>query len=569
MWHIQFLTHFIELIHKMKPQQRKKARISPPTEFSHTSNSDMVPSSQSDEEELATANQVIGATMANRGGATKRSKLPTPHRDDEGVDAMEIDDHASVFQDEVMRDAEPLKPAFRITQMLTPPLSDLSSPPPTPVASAKNSTQNIIASIKARAYAKSFSSPESDQYDFQDDLDSSDDEPLPTLPLPAPRQRKWVFSFKLLICPHHRYSTRRKVKQTDNGSSNRATTRYSFRNCSSSPLETNVKTQAKPAKKGPDPFTALLKEKHQAEKRGNGSGAIEKAELTLLQYDGKDGLLNEMDDDEDDEVPEWGTNIPSASIRDILNARNGRKDDSDLDLDEGDRERILEEEGGKTVLKILEQDKAERFKTSNDDKVSGIQIWTQKADEQSSTMAVDGNYRIIGNSPVVSLLNKSLTCGGTSLYSASFLAVTVPIATIRATLLLKMNLMSVAQPAERVAIASCLLDISTIFFHRYSCQMLKDFQGLSNSSLGTDDAVNTLTKFWSSSMQPSTTTILFKDILNCLKGFGVNPHILSAQNWEIESPGACNNPQDKEVVIPRLVTLITACARSIFSFLVL
>lgn len=65
-------------------------------------------------------------------------------------------------------------------------------------------------------------------------------------------------------------------------------------------------------------------------------------------------------------------------------------------------------------------------------------------------------------------------------------------------------------------------------------------------------------------MQPSTSTILFKDILNCLKGFGVDPHILAAQNWEFGSPGACNNPRDKEVVIPRLVTLITTCARSIF-----
>jgi len=176
----------------MKPQQRKKARVSPPTEFSQPSNPDMVPSSQSDEEELATANQVSGASTANRGGATKRSKLPTPHQDDESVGAMVIDDHASIFQDEIMRDAEPLKPTFQTTQMLTPPLSDLSSPPSTPTASAKKSTQNIIASIKARAYAKSFSSPESDQYDFQDDLDSSDDVPLPSLPLHAPRQRRWV-----------------------------------------------------------------------------------------------------------------------------------------------------------------------------------------------------------------------------------------------------------------------------------------------------------------------------------------------------------------------------------------
>ena len=398
----------------MQPQQRKKARVSPSTEFPQQSDPDMVPSSQSDEEELATADC---ASTANRGGVTKRSNLPTPHRDDEGVDAMAVDDnHPSLFQD--VKVAERLRPAVQITQMLTPPLSDLSSPPPTPIASAKKSTRNIIADIRARAYAKSFSSPESDQFDFQDLLDSSEDEQLPTLPLPAPKQRRWVFlsNFAGKVFSCHLYSMRRKGKQTD------PSTRYSLRNRSSSLLQPSVKTRAKPTKKGPDPFTALLKEKHLAERCGNGSEAIEKAELTVLQYGGKDGLLDEMEDEEGvEDVSEWGTNVSSGSIRDILNARNARKDDSDLELDEGDKKRILEEEGGKTVLNILEEDKAERCKTGND-KISGIRIWTQKADAESSAMAVDEDYQISGDSPVVRLLNNSLTSGGTSLDSPSFLS---------------------------------------------------------------------------------------------------------------------------------------------------
>ena len=186
----------MQIIRKIKPQQRKKARISPPTGLSRPSNPDMVPSSQSDEEELPPADhQLSGVSTTNKAGATNSSKLPT-HRDGESTNAMTVNDHASASQDEVMKDAEldlePLKPV-QLTQMLTPPLSDLSSSPPTPIVSdgAKKSTQNIIADIKARAYAKSFS-PESDQFEFQDNLDSSEDEQLPTLPLPAPRSKKWV-----------------------------------------------------------------------------------------------------------------------------------------------------------------------------------------------------------------------------------------------------------------------------------------------------------------------------------------------------------------------------------------
>lgn len=313
------------------------------------------------------------------------------------------------------------------------------------------------------------------------------------------------------------------------------------------------------AKKGPDPFIALLKEKNRASKSGNSSEAIEKAELIALRYGGKDGLLDEMEDEEDsEEFSEWAANISSGSIRDILNARNERRDDSDLDLDEGDRKRILKEEGGKTVLKILEQDKAERHKTGND-KISGIQLWTQ-ADAESSAMAVDENYRVPGDSPVVSLFNNSLECGGTSLASPSSLNLTVPIATLRTSLLLNMNLMSAVRPTERAAIASCLLDISTLLF-RFILSNVNRPQGLSpNSSPCTDAAVNTLTKFWSSSMQPSTSTIRFRDVLNCLKRFGVDPRILAGQNWGNENPGVFNNT---EAVIPRLVTLITACARSV------
>lgn len=256
----------------------------------------------------------------------------------------------------------------------------------------------------------------------------------------------------------HLFSTQRKGKQPDTGP---AETRYSLRKFS--PPEPKVKTQPKP--RGSDPFTALLKEKNQAAKRGNGRDAIEKAELTVLQYRGKDTLLDEMEGEEVEEAAEWGANISSVSVRDILNARNEPKDDSDLELDDRDKERIRGAKGGKTVLKILEQDKAERFKTCNDNTMSGIRLWAQKTDAESSAMAVDENYQISGDSPVVRLLNNSLGCGGMSLNSSLFLSSIIPAATGRTSSLLNMNIISAARPTERALIASCLLDISTPVFH--------------------------------------------------------------------------------------------------------
>ena len=264
-------------------------------------------------------------------------------------------------------------------------------------------------------------------------------------------------SLKSILMPHM-FSTQRTGKQPVV-----ATTCYSLR--SLLPSEPKVKIQSKPATRGPDPLTALLKEKRQAAKRGNGRDAIEKAELAVFQYGGKGTLLDEMEGEEVEEGAEWGTNISSVSVRDILNARSEKKDESDLELDERDKERIREAEGGKTVLKILEQDKAERFKTGNDNNVSGIRLWAQKTDAESSAMAVDENYRVPGDSPVVRLLNNSLECGGTSLGSPLFLGSVIPAATDRTSSLLNMNIISAARPADRAAIASRLLDISMLEFH--------------------------------------------------------------------------------------------------------
>jgi len=71
------------------------------------------------------------------------------------------------------------------SQMLTPPSMDHSFSVPTPLPSdPATKTAQIIAQIKARAYAKTQSSPEVAPLEFNDDLDDSSDGDsfLPVLP---------------------------------------------------------------------------------------------------------------------------------------------------------------------------------------------------------------------------------------------------------------------------------------------------------------------------------------------------------------------------------------------------
>ena len=157
-----------------------------------------------------------------------------------------------------------------------------------------------------------------------------------------------------------------------------------------------------------DPFAALLREKKQAEKSGTGSSfIISQAEKAI----GKACLTDEMDAEEGLDSEEWLA-TPSVSIRDILNSRNQRRDDDYVNLEDEDREKLLEEDGGKTVLEILEQDKAERRNAGGSNKTPGIQLWMTTTDSKSSTMAVDQRHQIPGSSTFVQLLNRSLGLDG-------------------------------------------------------------------------------------------------------------------------------------------------------------
>jgi len=155
---------------------------------SQISNTALIPSSQSNEEELPSAESQQCLSTALSNDIITRFALPSPHPDEDDF-AMAVDDDqqnsSSRFgQHESMKLVSPENP-IPIGPMLTPPLSDLSPLPPTPNPVSKITAADIIANIKARAYAKILSSPELDEVDFKIELASSDEEDLPVVPLPS------------------------------------------------------------------------------------------------------------------------------------------------------------------------------------------------------------------------------------------------------------------------------------------------------------------------------------------------------------------------------------------------
>jgi len=161
----------------------------------------------------------------------------------------------------------------------------------------------------------------------------------------------------------------------------------------SSPVETLpsfLAPRAKPKRrtKESDPLDFLLREKRAADKRGNGAGALQRAEDTLARLSMRSSDAEDedsaMDVDWADEVAarravregaRMGWSSASPPVR-----TPGRSSDVEDMLEEEDRERLLGEERGKAVGRILEKDRAAEKKKGQGkvvekDVVLGVPLW--------------------------------------------------------------------------------------------------------------------------------------------------------------------------------------------------
>ena len=138
----------------------------------------LVPSSQSDEEDLASMKKqehLPTFTLENNEGmviSTDNNLVPKPTRKATSTNCLS---------------RTPNSTSHSASQMPTPPLT-VSAPAPIPLDPATKTAQ-IIAQIKERAYAKTHCSPEVTPLEFIDDLDDSDDDFLPVLPFDSKSAR--------------------------------------------------------------------------------------------------------------------------------------------------------------------------------------------------------------------------------------------------------------------------------------------------------------------------------------------------------------------------------------------
>ncbi|EDR08791.1 uncharacterized protein LACBIDRAFT_296212 [Laccaria bicolor S238N-H82] len=432
-------------VKRMQTPQSKKRRISSPGPSSLHSSSSLVPSSQSDEEELAPSRSKARSTDVKAVDHWRKETLPhSPDvdSDDDRAAQTEIDpllssspltsrftspltepEHDTNLQRPTP--ASPFSPGFG--HIPTPPYTDRHSNdapmPPSPIAlDPATKAAQIIADIKARAYAATLLSPESTpSLEFKDELsDSSDDEMLPFVPVPAKEKSK----------------TKPSVDNVDSTIMTRPT-RYPLRDRTSSPaigegesLEQSSrglrtmpavffngahKKGKGAAKKKPafNPLDNFLKEKRQAEKGGKGAEAFRCAE-SLASMQGKNNLFDEMADEQAESAAFQAVKERDQWLNTPLSPDNSFTSLGAITLVEEDRRRLFGDNGGKAIIGILESDRVLKDQERAHKKFKGVPFWTT---QDSVGMLVDETFPTFqyeGKDSILQLFKSALDRGGTS-----------------------------------------------------------------------------------------------------------------------------------------------------------
>ncbi|KAF5317075.1 hypothetical protein D9611_003839 [Ephemerocybe angulata] len=496
---------------------RKKARMSSPYEASQGSTSSLVPSSQSDEEELSSPSSNVSRLAGRESPKTwrKQGLPPTPHSTD-GSEPMEVDEEPLTEPSTPGNGFETTGSFSASSHVLTPPYTDRASDdipaiPPTPVAldpAAK--TALVIEQIKARAMAAAKSLHESKEHEMDiavpDVLDDSDDEDFPTL-----FQVKNAKALSAAPEPQVRRSTRQRTS-LGASSTGSPTLRRSPRLSLSPPTGPSPPTR-KP-RKAVNPIQQLIREQTQAEKKGRGSAALLRAESSL----GRRLLLEEMSlEDEDEELDDDEVENQPRNL--FLTEKDGE------DLFGSDKE------AGNEINGILREDlEAKAVEERLAEKLQyGVPLWATGTED---SMAIDEQsfvpiFASAGNSGTLHML-------GQAMQNQDF---------ARATLILKSGALSKLTAADQPEIMSdlCILDSPL-------------------SGVAFAVALDLLDPSPSNRMKcPVPSRFVIRSLLE----LGAAPERLQSNCLEFEhrGPFARTDASTREAVLYRLVALVTRAAR--------
>ncbi|KAI8993907.1 hypothetical protein BD414DRAFT_527870 [Trametes punicea] len=417
----------------------------------------------------------------------------------------------------------------------------------------KSKTEQLIADIKARAYAAAHSSPEQSSLDLDAFSDSDSDSDIADhgdlcggLMAALNKGKEGKGKAKLIEAP-----STASTSKSDPASARR----YNLRRLSpktAKPALVAPTQQRKPRKT--DPLDVLLRQKEREERTGTGMAAIRSAEAAYAASMAKDGLKEEMADEEDSESEEdrradiaaFGAAVRGTKKRmsprtpSRGKAWKSRRDSDEEELAGIDCEAILGSKGGKAVGMILESDmrdkKAQELAKLNEEP-TGVPFWVvDSVDCGAEAMDVESSLPPVpeqaGRSPVLQLLSAAVA-------SKDITQITV---------LLASGFAASLRPDEYQLVIPWLFDIA-----------------FSDSCSSLSRLAYTQLMCLSTLLGDAPSGLCSSSLLSILVRLGAPVAVLENYGWTISPGKASKFPADsqwREEMIYRVVSLVGSLARA-------
>ncbi|KAG6903046.1 hypothetical protein C0995_007479 [Termitomyces sp. Mi166 len=503
-------TESLTPLSQIRINPKKKQRLSSPEPCS-----ELVPTSQSDELEIASAPfrqrdpmQVKQNVEEWRHNAASAGSL-SPEKGSFNVPSLNVEDSPS-------------------SNNFIPSLPPL---PTTPQAlNPTTKAEQIIAEIKARAYAATLQNrSETPVREFKDELSDSDDDVFPE----SPMKGKGKAAARMLQTtePSKRYALRDRETPPSPSAPKKPSGRAALTTRSHvapTRVPANVSTQnVKGKSKNWNPLDDLLKEKKRNDQRGKGFEAFRQAEAALAN---RDAIMFSADNEDFTDEAAARKAVVERNDLILMSSSPGGYDagNSEDEVNEHDHERLLGEKHGKAVASLLNRDKESRRKEKEIEKPVGVPLWHVDEDGMDLDKGTLPKLHISTSHPLLSALQDALDRNDIT----------------HTALLLSSGIVSSIYMAENPALIPYLCDLALF----------------AEEILLSQSAMQALTQIWRTSLRP-VLGISFACILATLARLGAQPTVLNAMGWTIPPTNTFIPTNKRESLLYRLIALINTSAQ--------